>query len=130
MAGHDDGGAQPRIASSSTCTKRWSSAQRSISWAASSALWPGTTMEARSRGSVSSHSAASHLLMARQNASERSSLNSACAPCSTLQMAKREPNPSSAWARSSAGSLPGRPLAGRQSGRPESGAFGGHAPRS
>ena len=54
-----------------------------------------------------------------------SSLNSAIAPCSTLQIAKLVPKPSSACAAGAVESLPGRPDAGRQSGRQLSGEFGG-----
>ena len=86
--------------SSRTWTKRLSSAMRSISSAARSGEWMGTTMEARSRGSRSSHSLASQLLIARHRAAERSSLIIICAPWMTLQMANSGLARSSTWARS------------------------------
>ena len=52
----------------------------------------GTRIEARSRGSRSSNSFAVQSLTAAHSAAAMSSLNSAIAPCSTLQMAKRVPN--------------------------------------
>ena len=77
------------MANSSTCTKRRSAATRSISATASSGLCTGTRIEARSRGSRSSSSFATQSLTAEHSAIAMSSLNSATAPCSTLQMAKR-----------------------------------------
>ena len=63
--------------------------RRSISATARSGLCVGTRIEARSRGSRSSNSFATQSLTAEHSAIAMSSLNSATAPCSTLQMAKR-----------------------------------------
>ena len=91
----------------------------------SSGLCTGTRIEARSRGSRSSSSFAIQSLTAEHSAIAMSSLNSATAPCSTLQMAKRLPNGSSAWRRIMSRSPPGAPDGCRQSGRALSGEFGG-----
>ena len=77
------------MANSSTWTNRRSAATRSISATACSGLCTGTRIEARSRGSRSSSSFATQSLTAEHSAIAMSSLNSATAPCSTLQMAKR-----------------------------------------
>ena len=113
------------MANSSTWTKRRSAATRSISATASSGLCTGTRIDARSRGSRSSSSFATQSLTAEHSAIAMSSLNSATAPCSTLQMAKREPNGSSAWRRIMSSVPPGAPDSCRQSGRALSGEFGG-----
>ncbi len=91
----------------------------------SSGLCIGTTIDARNRGSRSSHSFATQSLIARQNAADKSSLKIACAPCKTLQIAYLLPNPSSACARNVSKSQPALPLAGFQSGRALIGALPG-----
>jgi hypothetical protein len=68
------------ITSSSTWTKRGSPARRSISSTASSTFCAGTMIEARSRGSRSSHSLASQSLTARHIIAAMSSLNIVWAP--------------------------------------------------
>ncbi|MBN8907281.1 MAG: Asp-tRNA(Asn)/Glu-tRNA(Gln) amidotransferase subunit GatA [Rhodospirillales bacterium] len=109
----------------STCTNRRSGATRSISAADSSGLCIGITMEARRRGSRSSHSAAIQSLIARHSAAERSSPKMTCAPCRQFRMAYWVPTLSSSCDWSSARSVPGLPFAGRQSGRALSGEPGG-----
>ncbi len=113
------------IANSSTCTKRRSFATRSISATASSVLCSGTRIDARNRGSRSSSSFATQSLTAEHSAIAMSSLNSATAPCSTLQIAIELPNGSSAWRRIASRSPAGAPVGCRQSGRALSGEFGG-----
>ena len=88
-------------------------------------LCPGTRIDARRRGSRSSSSFATQSLTAAHSAAAMSSLNSAIAPCSGLQIAKREPNRSSASRRIMSRSPPGAPPGERQSGRAASGEFGG-----
>src|ERR1700743_2559886 len=56
------------ITSISTCTKRLSAAQRSISATDFSTLCAGITIEPRSRASLSSHCLASQSFSARQDA--------------------------------------------------------------
>ncbi len=80
------------MTSSSTWTKRRSLATRSISTTAACGSCIGTRIEARSRGSRSSNSLATQSFTAAQSAAAMSSLNSAIAPCSGLQIAKRVPN--------------------------------------
>ena len=97
------------IANSSTCTKRRSFATRSISATASSGLCGGTRIDARNRGSRSSSSFATQSFTAEHSAIAMSSLNSATAPCSTLQIAIELPNGSSAWRRIASRSPAGAP---------------------
>jgi len=96
-------------------------------YCASGRLCIGTTMEARRRSSLSSHSLAIQSLMARQKAAARASLKIAGAPCRTLQMAWRVWKASRAGAFRRGKSVPALPLAGFQSGRALIGAFGGKA---
>ena len=111
--------------SSSTWTKRRSFATRSISATAACGSCSGTRIEARSRGSRSSNSLATQSFTARQSAAAMSSLNSATAPCSVLQIAKRVPNGRAPRAGSCRDCRRARRSAPRQSGRALSGEFGG-----
>ena len=88
-------------------------------------LCAGSRIDARRRGSRSSSSFAIQSFTAAHSAAAMSSLNSATAPCSTLQMAKRVPKGSSACRRIASRSPPGSPDVCRQSGRALSGEFGG-----
>jgi hypothetical protein len=82
-------------------------------------------MEARSRGSASSHSRATQSFTARAKAAARSSLNSSCTPYRQLQIANRVPNGSSTCSAMRAAVAGARPAESRQSARTVSGALVG-----
>jgi len=92
-----------------------------ISSTASSGFCIGTTIEARSRSSRSSHSRAIQSLIARAKAAPMSSLNSACAPYRQLQMASLVPNGANPCAASACGVVAALPVSSRQSARAVSG---------
>jgi hypothetical protein len=98
---------------------------RSISSAASSGAWAGTTMEARSRGSLSSQCSVIQSFTAEQIAAPIVSLTAIWPPYSVLQMATLMLNGSSAWPRIASRLVPALPFAGRQSARAVIGALGG-----
>ncbi len=110
---------------SSTCTKRGSAARRAISSAACTGSRMHTVTDARSRGSLSSHSAASQSFTARASAAPMSSPYIAIEPCRQFRMPMRVFHGSSACARSASTVAAGRSTPARQSGRALSGAPGG-----
>ena len=106
-------------------TCRPAARSRSISATDSSTLCTGSTMEARSRGSRSSHSLAIQSFTARANTAPISSLNGNCTPYRQFRIAVPVPNGSSACAASCSTVVAVRPSAPRQSARVVIGAFVG-----